>query len=569
MAACNAAQPYLPFVSISDLDQPMEVITKSIGRVRWTICGLLFAATTINYLDRQLFSLLVPFFENELKIGPVDLALINASFLLAYGFSMVFVGQLIDRIGTKKGLGWGFLVWNIAAAAHALVTGFPGFIAARFMLGVGEAANFPASVRSVADWFPKKERAYATGWFNSGSNIGAILAPLMAVFVANLFGWRAAFLSLGSIGLVWILFWVKLYHQPREHPKISSQELEHIESDQEPLGEPISYRELFGMRPLYAIAMGKFFSDAPWWFYLTWLPKFLTDQFKVDKVWMGYAVAVVYLIADGGSIFGGWLSSNLIKRGKSVGYARKTAMLTVACCAAPVMIVGQLVGVPSVFGIPTIFVALALVSIAAGAHQGWSCNIFTLVSDTMPKRAVPATVGVITLFGAIGSALMQVVIGVWVQKTSSYTLPFILAGTFYFLALACVHGIMPTVEPTQPKRKVSVAAIVAGALGMLLLFGGTNYFLNRPPYTSMDDYLAKRGPEVKATAGPSLGPDASVGWMHAKWVLWQTEPGKSKVELIKFDRDERPIVEAKGIKATNYKGPTMDQVLATTTPPAP
>ncbi len=537
------------------------------GRVRWTICALLFFATTINYLDRQLFSLLIPFFENDLRLGPVDLALINSSFLLAYGFGMVLVGQMIDRIGVKKGFAWGFFLWNLAAAAHALVGAFTGFIGARFLLGVGESANFPASVRATADWFPRKERAYATGWFNSGSNIGAILAPLIAVLVAKHFGWRMAFLSLGSIGLIWLIFWRALYYQPREHPSITPAELEHIEGDQEATGDPISYRELFGMRPLYAIALGKFFSDAPWWFYLTWLPKFLIDQFKVDATWMSYAVAVVYLIADGGSVFGGWLSSRLIQRGKAVGPSRKIAMLTCACCALPVIIVGQLVGIPSVFGIPTIFVALALVSIAAGAHQGWSCNLFTLVSDTMPKRAIPATVGVITAFGAVGSALVQVIVGVWVQKTSSYTLPFFLAGTFYFAALACIHGVLPKVEPTQPQRKVPVASIWAGALGLLLLFAGTTYFLNRPAYGTMEDYLAKRPAEVKSSLAGSVGPNASVGWMRAKWIVWKLDSGKTKTELIKFDRDERPIVEAKGEKAKNYQGPTLEQVLATTTPP--
>ncbi|MBS1701287.1 MAG: MFS transporter [Armatimonadetes bacterium] len=544
-------------------------MVKAIGRVRWTICGLLFAATTINYLDRQLFALLVPFFDNELRIGPVDIALINASFLLAYGFGMVFVGRLIDRIGTKKGLGWGFFVWTIASAAHALVGGFMGFIAARFMLGVGESANFPASVKTTAEWFPKKERALATGWFNSGTNIGAVLAPFLAVYVAKQFGWRAAFLILGSIGAVWLLFWAKLYASPHDHPSLSPQELEHIEGDAEPVGEKVSFQELFGMRPLYAVAMGKFFSDAPWWFYLAWLPKFLVDQFKLSAEFMAGAVVFVYLIADIGSVLGGWLSSKLIKAGKSVGFSRKVAMLASALCVTPVMLVGLMVGKPDIAGIPTIYVALTIIAIAAGAHQGWSCNLFTLASDTMPRKAVAATVGVMTAFGAVGAALMQVIIGVWVEKTSSYTLPFIMAGTLYFFGLLCIHLILPTVDPTQPKKRVPLPAIVAGAVAMLTLFFATTYLLNRPPYASLDDYVQKRAAQLKSTGQPSIGPDAKVGWMDAKWYVWAGPDGKTKPELIKFDRESRPIVDPKGAKTAHYEGPTVDQVLATTTPPKP
>ena len=539
------------------------------SRVRWTICGLLFAATTINYLDRQLFPLLVPFFRDELKIGPVDLALINASFLLAYGFSMVLVGHWVDKVGVKKGFGWGFLVWNLAAAAHALVGGVPGFMGARFLLGIGESTNFPASIRTTTDWFPKKERALANGWFNAGSNIGLVLASILAVFVAKQIGWRAAFLALGLIGLGWLYFWRRFYFQPEDHPNISTQELEYIQSDPpEPL-EKISYQELFGMRQVYAISMGKFFSDAPWWFYLTWLPTFLVDQYKLSPGFMSLAVLFVYMVADIGAIGGGWLSSRLIKAGKSVGFARKITMLLCACCALPVMTVGSLVGVHDVFGIPSVYVALGIVSIAAGAHQGWSCNIFTLVSDTLPKRAVAPTVGIITAFGAVGAAILQVIIGKWVQNTGTYTLPFILAGTLYFVGLGLLHVIMPKVETIPPGRKVSLRTVFAGAVGLLAIFGVTQYALNKPPYSSLDDYLAKRGSELKTAALPGRGPNAKVGWMDAKWFVWLDANQKPKAELIKFDRDARPIVDGKGAKTDKYVGPTLDQVLATTSTPKP
>ncbi len=539
-----------------------------VGKVRWTICALLFAATTINYLDRQLFSLLIPFFEDELRIGPVDIALINASFLISYGFGMIFVGYLFDKYGTKRGLGIGFLLWNLAAAAHALVGGFMGFVGVRFLLGLGEAANFPASVKTVAEWFPKKERAYATGWFNSGSNIGAILAPILGVLIANQFGWRAAFLVLGIIGLIWLVFWARMYFQPREHPSITPQEIEYIESDHEEETEKISYAELFGMRPVYAIAIGKIFSDPSWWFYITWLPKFLVDQFKLDPKFMTVAIPVVFLIADVGSILGGWLSSRLIQAGKSVGVARKITLLLCALCALPVVLVGQLVGVPTVFGIPTIYVALLLASVAAGAHQGWSCNLFTLVSDTLPRRAVAATVGVITMFGGVGAAIFQIIVGTWVQRTSNYTLPFFLAGTLYLIGLLGMHLLMPNVEPTHPKHRVNLGWVGVGGLGLLALLVVTTYFLNRPPYWSMSDYLTKRAIEIHSPSPGSVGPDAKVGWMHAKWILWRTADGKEKPELLKFDRDNRPMVESKGVKAAKYEGPTIDQVLATTTPPS-
>ncbi|WP_437995716.1 MFS transporter [Sorangium sp. So ce185] len=534
-------------------------------RTRWTICALLFFATTINYLDRQLFSLLVPFFENELRLGPTDLALINVSFLLAYGFGMVFVGRWIDRVGTGKGLSATFLVWNIASAAHAFVGSFGGFAAIRFLLGVGEAGNFPSAVRTVAEWFPKKERALATGLFNCGSNVGAILAPLLAVRIAEAYGWRACFLVLGGIGVVWIFFWTRLYRRPEEHPKVSPEELAHIRSDAKESTESLGVSEVFGMRPVYAVAMAKFFTDAPWWFYLTWLPKFLVSEFKLTPTFMGYAIPVVFIVADVGAVGGGWLSSKLIARGRSVGAARKLAMLACALAAVPVMAVGQLVDVPSVAGIPSVYVAVALISLAAAAHQGWSSNLYTLVSDTLPRPAMATVVGIKTAFGVVGGAIFQIFVGRSLTLTGSYALPFLLAGSLYLVGLLVLHLLLPRVEPVTPKRRVPQAAIVAGGLAMLASIAGLQLALNRPPYASVDDYRATRPGQLGATGAPVEGPAAHVGWMDARWYLWPTAQG-TKAELVKLDRDGRPIVESKGASAKGYIGPSATEVQSTRAP---
>lgn len=528
-----------------------------LGRVRWGICVLLFFATTVNYLDRQLFSLLVPFFENELRLGPVDLAAINVSFLLAYGFGMVFVGRWIDRVGVRKGLAASFTLWNLASMGHALVGGISGFLGIRFLLGVGESGNFPSAVRTVAEWFPKRERALATGWFNSGSNVGAILAPLLAVRIAESIGWRSCFLFLGGVGIVWLFFWMRLYHRPEEHPRLSAEELAYVRQDPKESVDQLSVGEVFGMRPVYAVAIAKFFTDAPWWFYLTWLPKFLIDEFRLAPAFMALAVPVVYILADVGAIGGGWLSSRLIAKGRSVGAARKLAMLTCALCALPVASVGELVKIPTVAGIPSVYVAVTCVAIAAAAHQGWSSNLYTLVSDTLPKPAIATTVGIKTAFGVVGAALFQLFVGKSVAG-GSYVLPFVLAGSLYVVGLTALHLILPKVEPATVGKRVPGPLIAAVGMGMIAAIFLLQALINAPKYTSLDHYRTKRATELSAIAPPVEGPAAQVGWMSARWILWTT-PSARKAELIKFDRDGRPIVEAKGADAKGYKGPSAPQ----------
>ncbi len=526
-----------------------------VTRVRWTICALLFFATTINYFDRQLFSILVPFFENDLRLGPVDLALINVSFLLAYGAGMVFVGRWIDRVGVKRGLGTSFLVWNLASVGHALVGSLGGFAAIRFLLGLGESGNFPASVRTVAEWFPKKERALAAGWFNAGSNVGAILAPLLAVGIAETLGWRACFMLLGGLGLVWLWFWMRLYRAPARHPGVSPSELAYIQQDPPESTGKLSVGEVFGMRPVYALSVAKFFTDAPWWFYLTWLPKFLSDGFRLSPGFMALAIPVVFIVADFGSVGGGWLSSRLLARGFSVGRARKTAMLVCAVSALPVSLVGGLVKGPAVLGIPPVYVAVALISLAASAHQGWSCNLYTLVSDTLPRAAVSTTVGIQTAFAVVGAALFQIFVGHSVAE-GSYAPPFLLAGTLYLIGLLALHLLLPRVEPVTPRRKVSGFAIACGVAVLLGSLVWLQLVLNKPKYESLGDYEAKRAVELKAISPPVEGPRAKVGWMGARWVYWRTSKGPTN-ELVKFDRDGRPIVEPDGSNAKGYSGPSI------------
>lgn len=531
-------------------------------RVRWTVCALLFFATTINYLDRQLFSNLVPYLEDDLRLGPVDLSLINVSFLLSYGLGMLFVGRLIDTIGTKKGLGVSFLLWNVSAMLHGLVGGFGGLAVVRASLGITEAANYPACVKTVGEWFPKRERATANGWFNAGSNIGAVLAPLLAISLAEAVGWKACFFILGGAGLTWIFFWRKLYHAPNDHPSVSQEELDYIRQDGEVETEKMSYSTLLGLRPVYAIALAKCLSESPWWFYLTWLPKFLADEFHLNATFMRIAIPVVYLIADFGAVGGGWFSSRLIQKGTDPGKARKTAMLACALCAVPVMSVGSLIQAKEVAGIPAVAIVVFLVAIAASAHQGWSSNLYTLISDTVPKSGVAMTVGIATAAGVTGASVFQVFVGKSVELTGSYSICFIIAGGLYLLALLALQLLLPKVEMNQPNKRVSPALIgaIAASLVAVLLLLQTQ--LTKPPFQTQQDYEAKiasKGGTSKQVTG------AQVGWMRASWFK-VSEPGKpDRFELVKFDDAGRPVIEKKPIKdLKKYKGPTMEQLAAGT-----
>ena len=528
--------------------------------VRWTVAALLFFATTVNYLDRQIFALLVPKFEGDLRLGPLDLSLINVSFLLCYGFGMLLVGHLIDRVGTRRGLAASFVLWNLASVAHGFVHSRGAFMLVRGLLGFGEAGNFPGATKAVAEWFPKKERATAFGILNSGSNIGFVVASVAAPLLTEKLGlsWQTCFVVLGGIGFVWIFFWLARYRKPTEDRNVSPEELALIKSDpdSDASSKPMSYPELLGIRPLYGIALAKAITDAPWWFYLTWLPKFLTDQFHLKASTMAAALPPIFIFADLGAIGGGCLSSTLIARGFEVGRSRKTAMLVCALCAVPVACIGILDPAS-----PTaIYFAISLMSVAAAAHQGWSSNIYTLVSDIIPKAGVGMAVGVITMFGVVGGAAFQFYVGASVQG-GSYAGPFILAGFSYLLGLAVLQLIVPVVKPEEPRGRLPIPLAWSGVVAMLGCLAVVQFLANRPPYVNLAEYRTRRPVEIKlASATPRDGPSAKVGWMDARWVLWVSPGNRTEAELIKFDDHGHPFVEGKGAAAPKYFGPSQAEI---------
>jgi len=411
-----------------------------VSRYRWVICALLFFATTINYIDRAVLGVLAPLLRDEIGWSDQDYGRISAAFTLAYALGFLVAGWFIDRVGTRIGYSAYLALWSLAAAAHALAKGVFGFGIARFVLGLGESGNFPSAIKTVAEWFPKKERAFATGVFNAGSNIGAVLAPLVVPWLALTWGWRAAFIVTGFAGLVWIAFWWPLYRRPREHKKISAGELALIESDPPDAPGKVSWGRLLRFRQTWAFALGKLLTDSIWWFYLFWFPLFMADTFGVDLRTIGLPMITVYLLADVGSVGGGWLSSSLLKRGWSVNAARKTAMLVCAVCILPVAFAPHVEGK---------WVAVWLVGLAASAHQGFSANIFTLASDMFPRKAVGSVVGIGGFFGAMGGFLMNLGAGWLKQNTGSYSVMFIIAGLAYMAAILVMHLLAPKLEIAQ------------------------------------------------------------------------------------------------------------------------
>ena len=350
---------------------------------------------------------------------------------------------------------------------HALARTPFGFGVARAALGVGEAGNFPAAIKTVAEWFPKKERAFATGLFNAGSNVGAIVAPLTVPWIAATWGWKMAFILTGAIGFAWLLFWLPIYRRPQEHPKVSPAELAHIQSDPpDPPAAKVPWVRLIPHRQTSAFAIGKYLTDPVWWFYLYWIPNFFRDQYKIDLLAVGPPLIIIYVIADIGSIGGGWLSSTFIKRGWTINRARKTAMLICAIAVTPIIFASQ---------VKNIWVAAVLIGFAAAAHQGWSCNLFTTTSDMFPRNAVGSVVGIGGMAGALGGATMAVGTGYILQSTGqNYSIVFTIAGTLYLLALLIIHLLVPRMEQVEdverePVRVFSAGTIVGfGFVGLIL-----------------------------------------------------------------------------------------------------
>lgn len=379
---------------------------QSIGKYRWTICGLVFFATTINYLDRSVISLLKSTLSKEFTWNETDYANIVVAFQLCYAVGLLGAGRLIDKLGTKIGYGLATALWSVAAIAHAAATSTFGFFVARGALGITEAGNFPAAIKTVAEWFPKKERALATGIFNSGANIGAILAPLTVPFIVVIWGWQWAFILTGLTGFIWLIVWLLVYEVPGKHKKLSQAEYEYIHSDKDESSSTgnsdsikLSWAQLLGYRQTWAFAVGKFLTDPVWWFYLFWLPDFLEKQYGLTNTQIALPVALAYTMATIGSIVGGWLPMYFIKKGWTVFRARKTAMVIYACCALPVVSAQYL-------GSINMWLAVLIIGLAMSAHQAWSANIYTTVSDLFPKTAVASVTGIGGMFGALGGILI-------------------------------------------------------------------------------------------------------------------------------------------------------------------
>jgi MFS transporter, ACS family, aldohexuronate transporter len=420
------------------------------GCYRWIICALLFFATTINYVDRTVLGVLEPELQKQFGWTATQYGDINSAFNLAYAIGFLFAGWMMDKIGTRWGYSISLAIWSLAAAAHALAGSIGGFAAARFALGVGESGNFPAAIKTVTEWFPKKERALATGIFNAGSNVGAVLAPWLVPILFAWQGWQAAFIATGLAGMIWIVFWWPLYRRPREHSKLSPAELAYIESDPPDPPAKIPWLDLLPFRQTQAFAIGKFMTDAVWWFYLFWFAKFMHERFGVDIKTIGLPMITVYLMADVGSIAGGWQSSWLLGRGWSTNAARKTAMLTCALCVVPVVAAPLVQGewhLIGVWSIPAKWIAVALIGVATAAHQGFSANLFTLTSDMFPRQAVGSVVGIGGFAGAMGGVLMNLGAGRLRDMTGNYIVIFTMAASMYLLALLVIHLLAPRLEP--------------------------------------------------------------------------------------------------------------------------
>jgi ACS family hexuronate transporter-like MFS transporter len=420
---------------------PEKIPAKTIAHLRWYICGLLFFATTGNYVDRQVIGLLKPVLEQDLHWSEATYSWIVFSFQLAYAIMMPLAGRAIDYLGTRLGYLLAMLVWSVAAMAHALAGSAFGFGAARFALGIGESANFPAALKTVAHWFPRRERALATGIFNSGANIGALLVPMIVPYLAIHFGWRSAFFVTGIPGLVWAAVWYWFFREPEQHPNLGAGELALIRSDHEasPSARPIPYLRLLGSRAAWAFLIGKFLTDPVWWFYLFWLPGFLSSAYGLDLSDLGLPLVVIYTASMAGSIGGGWISSALIQGGWTVNRARKTAMLICAVAVTASIFVFKAGG--------HLWLAVTLISIAAAAHQGWSANIFNLPSDVFPQRAVASVVGLGGMGGAVGGLLAAPAIGYWLDWShGAYAPLFVFAGSLYLVALGIIQILVPDLE---------------------------------------------------------------------------------------------------------------------------
>jgi ACS family hexuronate transporter-like MFS transporter len=419
-------------------------MSNSIGRFRWTIVALLFFATTINYIDRQVIGLLKPTLTQAFGWDNTTFGTINGIFQFFYAFGLLAFGGIVDRVGTKIGYTISIIIWSVFAMAHALARTTFGFTIARSGLGLGESGNFPSAIKSVAEWFPKKERALATGIFNSGANIGAVVAPIMVPLILAAYGWQLAFIITGALGFIWLIFWWFIYEIPSRKKKLSQAEFDYIHSDDEPVAAPgskVPWGKLLRVRQTWAFVFGKFLTDPIWWFFLFWLPGYFNDTFQLDLSKPGWPLVIVYSCTTIGSIGGGYLSGYLIKRGWPVYKARKTVMFIFALCVLPIV---------TARFFNNMWIIVALISLAAAAHQAWSANIFTTASDMFPKKALSSVVGIGGMAGSIGGIIFQPLVGLLLDyftkqgnKTLGYNIIFVICGLAYLVAWVTMHFFAP------------------------------------------------------------------------------------------------------------------------------
>jgi ACS family hexuronate transporter-like MFS transporter len=459
---------------LEDLGGLTIIMNNAIGKYRWTICGLLFFATTVNYLDRQVLSLLQPYLAERFGWTNTDYANITSVFQFGYALSMLVAGRIIDKLGTKKGYAWAIIIWSIAAIIHAFaiqigetmsvilgwfgIAGFSisvlGFMFSRAVLAFGEAGNFPAAIKAIAEYFPKKERSLATGIFNSGTNVGAILAPLTVPWIQKNWGWDWAFIIMGLIGFTWLIFWFLYYEKPEKQKRLSPAELDYIKSGDEEIKietaeaeRKVSWVKLLGYKQTWAFAFGKFMTDGVWWFYLFWLPAFLKVQYGIINEAVMLPLATLYTIAMIGSIAGGWFPMYFIKKGYSAYDGRMKAMLMIAFIPL-VVLLNQLLGHIS-YWVPVI-----LIGIGASAHQAWSANIFTTVSDMFPKKAIASVVGIGGMAGGIGGVVTSKLGGALFDHYKSlghietgYTIMFTICAVAYLIAWSVMKSLVPKYKP--------------------------------------------------------------------------------------------------------------------------
>lgn len=419
-----------------------------VGNFRWSVVVLIFFATTINYIDRQVIGILKPFIAQDLGWSEADYGFIITAFQVAYGIGLIVFGRVLDKVGTRIGYLWAMALWSAAGILHAAVRSVSGFMATRFTLGLGESANFPAAVKSVAEWFPIKERAFATGLFNSGSTVGAIVGPIIVSAVMISYGWRMAFIITGSFGLIWIVFWMIFYQHPLRQRRLKKNEFDYIHQDGEDTqqSKSISWLQLFKYRSTFAICATRFVSDWVWWFILFWVPDFLTTTENINIRELVLPLIIIYGVSSVGGIAGGWASSRFIKSGRNVDFSRKTTVLLGALIVLPLILVSQF---------QNLWIVVILIALAAAGHQSWASNIFSITSDIYPKYMVGSMMGLSGFAGAVGGALSATFVGLILEATHSYALIFAIASFMYLLCWLIIKVFIPRIIPIQPVNNKS------------------------------------------------------------------------------------------------------------------